>query len=123
MALPDDVLGLITSAIASVWTLEVLLLMRGEPRRAWSADDLIRELRASAVVVSNATAALTAAGLILEETPGSFRYNPVQAELAATVDRLAVCYGETRFAVTQAILTAPNDRIRSFADAFRLKKD
>lgn len=97
--------------------------MHREPERTWAAADLIRELRGSVLVVSNATAALTAAGLVLEETSGSFRCNPVRPELGAAVDRLAASYRETPFAVTQAILAAPSDHIRSFADAFRLKKD
>lgn len=123
MPLSEDVGSLIASAIPSVWTLEVLLLMHAAPQHAWSANELIRELRGSALVVANAIAALTAAGLVLEEAPGSFRYNPARPELGATVDRLAESYRATRFAVIQAILASPSDRIRSFADAFRLKKD
>lgn len=121
--LEQDVRDLIGTSISSVWTLEVLLLMHREPERAWNAADLIRELRGSALIVANALRALTAAGLVLEVELGSYRYNPVRPELTETVNRLAVAYGETRFAVVGAILAAPNNQIRTFAEAFRLKKD
>lgn len=107
----------------SVWALEMLLLIRRAPARVWSMDELNRELRGSALVVAQACAALAAAGLAIEEEPGKFRYQPARPELAQTVDRLAALYAEFPFAVTQAILAAPSSKIRSFADAFRLKKD
>ena len=71
----------------------------------------------------DALGTLTAAGLVLEVEPGSYRYNPARGELAAVVDRLALAYAETRFAVVQTIMSAPNNQIRTFADAFRIKKD
>ncbi|MGH7087290.1 MAG: hypothetical protein ACREFQ_00135, partial [Stellaceae bacterium] len=119
----QDVRDLIASSIPSVWTLEALLLMRRVPEREWREPELIRELRGSALVVSNALRALTAAGLVLETSPGCFCYRPARAELGTTVDQIAAAYLERKYAVTQAILAAPNDRIRTFADAFRIKKD
>jgi hypothetical protein len=121
--LPQDLLDLIGSSIPSVWTLEILILLHRGSARSWSAADINREVRGSALVVANALAALSAAGLVLEESPGAFRYSPARPELASTVDRLTLAYAEMRFAVTQAILAAPNAKIRTFADAFRLKKD
>lgn len=121
--LPQDVRDLIASSIPSVWTLEALLLMRRATEREWSEPELIRELRGSALVVSNALRSLTAAGLVLEVSPGAYVYRPARAELGATVDQLAAAYLERKYAVTQAILAAPNNQIRTFADAFRIKKD
>jgi hypothetical protein len=123
--IPDDVLHFIQASIQSVWTLELLLLMRRALDRAWTAPALIAELRSSTLVVANGLAALLAAGLIIEETEGCFVYRPARAELGEVVDRLAAAYADFPFAVTQAILSAPNDKIRTFADAFRIrtKKD
>ncbi|HUK57806.1 MAG TPA: hypothetical protein VLV50_01150 [Stellaceae bacterium] len=121
--IPDDVKAFLQTSLPSVWTLELLLLMRRTPARVWSADELIRELRASALVVARACAALAAAGLAVEDEPGKFRYQPARPELAQMVERLAAVYVEFPFAVTQAILAAPSDKVRTFADAFRLKKD
>ncbi len=121
--LEQDVRDLIASSMPSIWTLEVLLLMHRAPERAWDAADLNRDLRGSALIVANALGVLTAAGLVLEVAPGFYRYNPVRPELARTIERLVCAYAKTPFAVVQAILAAPNNQIRTFADAFRLKKD
>jgi hypothetical protein len=121
--LPDDVTQFLQTSVPSVWTLEMLLLMRRAAARVWGADELNRELRGSALVVAQACAALAAAGLAVEEAPGRFRYQPARPELAEIVDRLAALYAEFPFAVTQAIIAAPRSNIRTFADAFRLKKD
>jgi hypothetical protein len=117
----EDVLHFIQTSIPSVWTLELLLLLRGS-ERAWSAEALVRELRASALIVANGLASLAAAGLVLAQDGGTFSYRPARADLVALVDRVAAAYAEFPFAVTQAILAAPHDKIRTFADAFRIKK-
>jgi hypothetical protein len=119
----DDVLHFLQSFLPSVWTLEVLLLMRRAPAQGWTAQRINAELRASTLIVSNALAALIAAGLVVEDADALFCYRPVRAELGTLVDRLAMAYTETPFAVTQAILASPNEKIRTFADAFRVKKD
>jgi len=120
---PNDVLHFVQAFVPSVWTLELLLLMRREPARAWTAAMLLAELRSSTLIVANGLATLLAAGLIVEEAEGRYLYQPARAELGEMVDRLAAAYRDFPFAVTQAILSAPNDKIRIFADAFRLKKD
>ena len=119
--LPDDVKNFLQTSVPSVWTLEMLLLLRRAPDRMWSAEELIRELRASALVVAQACAALSLAGLAVEESSGRYRFQPARPELARMVDRLAALYAEFPYAVTQAILAAPSTKIRTFADAFRFR--
>ncbi len=107
----------------SVWALELLLLMRREQARAWSVGDLIRELRASDLVVSGILPEFTRKGLVAEIGSGQFRYSPVSQRLGHLVDRVASAYAANRVRVTEEILNAPNDKIQIFADAFKLKKD
>jgi hypothetical protein len=122
-AIPDNVLQFLQTSIPSVWTLELLLLMRRSPDRSWSAQELDRELRGSALIVSRALAKLIAAGLVIEESSGVYRYQPARPVLGETIELLAKIYADYPVAVTQAILAAPSEQIRTFADAFRLKKD
>ena len=119
--LPDDVLQFVRAAIRSVWVLELLLQLHRDPGRAWGVDELIRELRASTGIVAGGLAELVSARLV-EENGGLYRYKPLPA-LAGLVERLAAAYSTYPVAVTQAILSAPSDRIQSFADAFRIKKE
>ena len=119
----DELLQFIQTYVSSIWTLELLLLMRRSPERAWTADALNGELRSSRLIVANGLAALTTAGLVLGDANSTFYYRPARPELGVLADQLAAAYAEFPFAVTQAILAAPNDKIRIFADAFRIKKD
>jgi uncharacterized protein YhaN len=97
--------------------------MRRSPERSWNARELDRELRSSALIVSGALAKLIAAGLVVEEQDGIYRYQPARPMLGELIDKLAQTYAEFPVAVTQAILSAPNQQIRTFAEAFRFKKD
>jgi hypothetical protein len=56
-------------------------------------------------------------------TDSTYVYRPESAELARLVDKLAEMYRERRVAVITAVYTKPIDKIRSFADAFRLRKE
>jgi biotin operon repressor len=119
----EDVLSFAGTSIRSVWTLEMLLLMSRSATRAWSAEALARELRASESIVSNGLSELQAAGLVIHEQGATFRYGPASAALDDLVRSLAQLYRERPFAVTRAIFASPSEKLRSFADAFRFKKD
>ena len=117
----DEVLTLIRGSIRSIWTLELLLLLLRDRARDWRESDLIRELRGSTATVRNSLAELGAAGLAGVHPDGTV-YVPRGGVLDKVAGRLALAYEQTPAAVIKAIVTAPDDRIQTFADAFRLFK-
>ena len=121
--LSEEVLRFLRTWIASVWALELLLLLRRRRERAWKIEDLIRELRGSIGIVTTALSELQNAGLVTAEPDGSFRYRPSTPELDGTVAAVAKAYADYPYAVSQAIFTAPSHKIQLFADAFRIKKE
>lgn len=121
--IPAEASRLIQHCIRSMWDLEVLLLVQRGPSRSWSVDDIVRELRGSLRVVTDALLALKAAGLVVEESEGQYRYRPASAEIDEAARQLQQAYGAFPVAVAEAIYRTPNRQIRDFADAFRLKKD
>lgn len=121
--LSDEVLRFLRTWIASVWALELLLLLRRRRERAWKIEDLIRELRGSIGIVTTALSELQNADLVTAEPDGSFRYRPSTPELDGTVAAVAKAYADYPYAVSQAIFTAPSHKIQLFADAFRIKKE
>lgn len=121
--LSDEVLRFLRTWIASVWALELLLLLRRRRERAWKIEDLIRELRGSIGIVTTALGELQNADLVTAEPDGSFRYRPSTPELDDTVAAVAKAYADYPYAVSQAIFTAPSHKIQLFADAFRIKKE
>lgn len=118
--LEEDVVALIEGALPSVWALETLLLLRRAPDRTWTAEALVTELRASAVLVAQCLKDLERAGLVLTEG-GVARYAPASAGLAALCDRLENAYRERPVAVINTIAARRPDPLRGFADSFRFK--
>lgn len=119
--IPEAVLRLIRSSIKSAWTLELLLLMRRHAARSWTVEALTAELRSSPSLVAAILIGLQQAGLVREEADLSYRYEPRTAELDETVRQLDAINAERPLAVIKEIISAPNDRLTSFVEAFKLR--
>lgn len=117
----DDVLDFVRTAIGSIWALELLLLLHRTQERAWHESELIAPLRANARVVAESLATLCAKSLAAIDEAGRCRYMPASDALRQVVDTLAELYTRKPMAVTNAILSGRNDKIRTFADAFRFR--
>jgi hypothetical protein len=117
----DDLLPFITSSFRSVWALELLLVLKSEPR-AWPRAELVSTLRASELVVSKALDSLVAAGLASFEGEGA-RYMPISDHVAECVERTGKLYAARPNAVRRAIVSASAGDVTAFADAFRLRRD
>ena len=121
--LSPEVLEFLRSSVKSVWALEVLLFLRRRSERAWTVDALTTELRSSAMLIGEVVAGFVAAGLVRDEGEPGYRYGPAHTALDYAVSQVERAYAERPTAVVRAILSAPSDKIQSFADAFRLRKD
>lgn len=122
MSLPDDdLLQFAASSFSSVWALELLLLLKRQPR-PWPREELVANLRASELVVSKALDSLLAAGLVSIEKTG-IAYLPVNDAVASKVDLLEKVYATRPNAVRRAIVASAGDGAAAFSDAFKLRKD
>jgi hypothetical protein len=113
----------IRSTFRSVWSLELLLLLRSESDRRWAQEDLVVRMRGSDSVVRNGLAALIAAGLVVREDDGSVSYAPASPDLEAMVDRVQDLYARRPDAVRRVIVMGTHDQLNAFADSFRLRRD
>ena len=121
---PADIKQFIADNIDTVAQLELLLLLRSESGKQWTAEEAGKALYSSAEVTALQMADLQQKRLLVAGgAAGTFIYRPEPSDLARLVDRLADLYRERRVTVITAIYTKPIDKIRSFADAFRLRKD
>lgn len=117
----DDVLAFASATVKSIWSLELLLLMQRKAEHGWTAEELVRELRASTLVVHEALRQLLNAGLLAAEPTDRFCYRPASEHLGALVSDMQSLYRAKPLTVINAIAAAPNEKLRIFADAFRLK--
>jgi predicted transcriptional regulator len=118
----EQVSRFIRTSFRSVWSLEVLLLLKRAPR-PWTDEEIVAALRASDLIVSQSVSALTDAGLIVRDTAGRTEYRPANEETAALVDEAERLYAQSPDAVRRLILNASSSGLAAFADAFRLRKD
>ncbi len=121
MAEDADLSAFVREHIRSVWALELLLLMRRDLDRCWPPADLVRELRASQMLVSDNLERLQGAGLVVPDEAGCFRYAPAIPVLASLCDQLEAAYRQRPVAVVNMI--ARSGSVQSLADAFKFKGD
>ena len=123
----DDAVGAFLRAhITSVMQLEVLLRLRSHPGEAISPMQLSRDLGGSVDAAIGCLVDLERSGLVRPaDDPDelAYSYAPRTADLGAAVDAVADAYARRKVAVVTAIFTEPTDDLRSFSDAFRLRKD
>jgi hypothetical protein len=118
----EDLLTFIRASIRSTWALELLLLMRKQAPRGSSPDELVLALRATPTLVNACLDQLQRAGLVVQEHGGAWRYAPASPALDQIVAELDAAYAEKPVTVINAIMAAPTDRLKTFADAFRFPK-
>jgi len=123
--IPADVSQFITDHLNSVAELEVLLLVRSDPGRCWSAADISKVLCTPVEMVTEQMVGLQTRGLILAiaGSEPQYQYQPRTPELDQVVASLSEIYKARRVTVITLIYSKPVERVRTFADAFRLRKD
>lgn len=109
----------------SIAQLELLLLLQRTAPDEWTAEQLAAELRIEPTWALEQLALLRARGLLTECEPGGgrYRFDPETPALAKSVESLAACYSEQRVTVVGVLYSRPVDRIRVFADAFRIRRE
>lgn len=118
---PDAVRELIIRRIDSIAQIEALLLIRSNPREAWSAAQIATRLYVSEAEAADALDRLCAADL-LRSLDGKYRLDGIPPQHAALIDQLLAVYTQHLIPVTDIVHSKPR-RIGSFADAFRFRKD
>ena len=122
---PAVVKEFIADHINSVEQLEVLLLLHRRREATWGAAEVGRELRIDQSWAAAQLEDLSTRGLLARTQAAAplYQYGPATPALEQAVGALAATYAERRVTVISLIFAKPNDNIRTFADAFRFRKD
>jgi len=115
-----EIVTFVQGAISSLCALELLLLLRGRRQRPFVMDEAVRELRSSELAVTQALDRLKRSALIEDNGEGAYRYQQTSPQLDAICERLQSLYARKPLKIINAILSAPDEKLRTFADAFRL---
>jgi DNA-binding IclR family transcriptional regulator len=106
-AVPASVRELIRERVQALEQLEILLLLHGEPKRVWAAEELALQLQLSVVLVEAALAHLSHHGFL--STDG--RHYRFSAQDTA-VDELALSYEAARPELLALISSDAMGRVR-----------
>jgi hypothetical protein len=121
--LPGEVEAFIDEHVDNLEQLEILLLLRAQPAREFLPREVTAELRLGPQSAPERLTALVQSGFASAQgEPPCYRYAPHDAEKARVIELVARCYAERRVTVITRIFSPRADRLRSFADAFDLRR-
>lgn len=123
--IPENVRSFVAQHIDSAELLETLLLVHSGPEREWTPEEVARSIYTVPAGATRRLEQLVAMGLASSNNAANpaYRYAPSRAALGQQVDALAAAYRAQRVAVINLIYNQPPNPLRSFADAFKLRKD
>ena len=120
-----DVRQFIDQNIESLAQLEALILLWRDPQRGWDAKEIGKAL----YIPPDSAAALLAdfrrRGFIKVEPQENIRYSyqVVEQRVDQIISDVATAYQDRRVAVISLIYSKPLNKVQTFADAFRLRKE
>lgn len=121
-----EFLQFVRSSVPTTTAAELLLFLAAHPDRPWNAQELLAEMKTGAIDVQTVADHLSlfrVHGLVQEVEARGVRYQPASPDLAAFVIVLADAYKERPVTLIRAIYEEARLKIKSFADAFKLRKD
>jgi hypothetical protein len=124
--IPDYVTEFIGNHVDSVELIDVLLLLKRNRGREWTAEEVSQRLYTTPNSAANRLEALRSSGVAAGDDSSrqtTYRYAPRDGNLDRAVNGLEDAYGARRTTVINLIFSKPTEKIRTFADAFRIRED
>lgn len=123
--LSDSLTRFVRDRLPSLEQVEIVLLLRGDTGRSWSAPEVSERLGTPAESTAMRLFLLASNGVLMFDGTGGvprYRYSSADAATDALVGQLAEAYDHQREALYEIVGAPARDPIRSFSDAFKLKK-
>ncbi|HEU5178978.1 MAG TPA: hypothetical protein VFU24_16115 [Burkholderiales bacterium] len=110
----DDFCRFLQASVPTVQAAELLLQLAADPTA---------EVRARDAAEAKVLQSFHASGLAMASVDQAYQYRPANETLHGHVQVLAKAYEERPVTLIRIIYALRDGKIRSFADAFRLRKD
>ena len=118
----SDVIDFIVGSIDSVEQLEVLLLLRQNRSKKWTADQVNEIVRSSERSITNHLEKFGSLGLISNEAGTDLFVYSADPEQDQLLEKVAAFYRDRRAAVIEYIYSKPIREIQSFSAAFKFRR-
>lgn len=125
MHISHELRGFLKGRLSSADQIDIVVLLLGSPDRSWTALEVAEALHMVPESTAMRLFLLASSELIVFEPSGvpRYRYAAADADTDRLMHELVEVYAQNRAEVLDAIgLPVGSDPIRSFADAFKLKK-
>lgn len=124
-AVPEQVRSFILAYIPSILQLEIVLQLHAAGARFVSLGELSASLGLEPATLQNQLEELMRRGLVAtQNSPGPvYAYASVYPRQDEAVAELTAAYRDYRVSVINLIYSRPTEKIRTFADAFRILPD
>jgi hypothetical protein len=122
-AVSERLKAFLEQRLSSFDQIEVVMLLRADPSRSWTAPEVAAALGTAPESAAMRLFLLASGGLIAFEPSAipRYRYASVEADTNSMLQELSEVFATNRAGVMAAV-ESPRDPIRSFSDAFKLKK-
>lgn len=123
--IPEELLQFLRDHIDSVEQIEILVLLCQSGERAWTAEEVAKELRSSQSSVAKRLEEFAAKKFLKNVDPSVQRYQfaPADDAVKRRIEELKELYKVRRVTVIDTIFSKPVDKIKVFADAFKFRKE
>jgi hypothetical protein len=116
----DEFCQFLQATIPAVEAAELVLALRRDPARWWTAAEALGAVNAAEG--SRHLELLRERGMVAADAQGRVQYRPQSEALAAHARTLEKVYRERPVTLIRVIYGLRDSRIRSFAEAFRLRR-
>lgn len=123
---PEDVTRFLYNSVESIDQLEILRVLGEDREREWDVVALAGAVQSDPQAVRAHLAAMHARGLLEMSARGgglSCRYGAGTPELEDMIRRLLQLYKERPVTMIKMVYEQARDRLRAFADSFRIRKE
>jgi len=122
----DEFCEFLQTCVPAVHTAELILLLRSRPQEWWDPADVLQRMRAAGLAEPEGARyveLLQARGLLATGPDKRIQFRPADARIADQVEKLAQAYTERPVTLFRVIYALRDTRVRSFAEAFRLRRN
>lgn len=123
---PPHFMRFLQSCVPAFPAAELLLFLASHPHKGWKPGEIAEELKPAAIaapLIREYLALFKVQQLGDGDADQGFRFAPATPELRTNVEDLARAYNERPVTLIRTIYAVAENKIQSFADAFRLKND
>src|SRR5690349_14787332 len=119
---PPELKQFIAQHVESLAQLEALLILRQDREARWKSADLAQRLYITPDMCEAILANLRQHGFAEQGAEGYF-YRPPSEDADRVLADLSAMYQQRRVAVITEIYSKPVNKVQTFADAFRLRRE